>query len=285
MLLSLQLSGVPAVQMPLWHVSAPLHSVPSAHEVPFATTLLWHTPAVHTSVVQALPSLQSAAVPHGWQPRMGVCVQPLSGLHASVVQALPSSQSSGVPAVQVPLWQVSAPLHTVPSAHEVPLATGDVTQPRVGLHESFVQTFPSLQTSGVPAVQIPAWQVSAPLHTVPSAHDVPFATGVFRQPCTGSQLSFVHTLTSSQLRAVPAVHTPFTQVSFPLHTVASAQEVPFATAVFRQPRTGSQESVVQALLSLQLSAVPAVHVPAWHVSAPLHTVPSAHGLPFGTAEC
>jgi hypothetical protein len=44
-------------------------------------------------------------------------------------------------------------------------------------------------------------------------------------------------------------------------------------------------SVVQGLLSLQLSAVPLVQMPAWQVSAPLHTFPSLHDKPFVTAVC
>jgi hypothetical protein len=59
--------------------------------------------------------------------------------------------------------------------------------------------------------------------------------------------------------------------------------VPFSTGVLAQPLTALQLSVVQTLLSLQLRAVPAVHVPPWQVSSPLQTVLSAHDEPFGTA--
>src|SRR5262245_12207165 len=137
-----------------------------------------------------------------------------------------------------------------------------------------VQGLLSLQLSGVPAVQMPAWQVSVPLHTLPSLHDVPFATGVFRQPATGSQVSVVQGLLSLQLSGVPAVQVPAWHGSSPLHAFSSLQEVPFATTVCWQPATGSQVSVVHGLLSSQLSGVPAVQVPAWHVSSPLHTLPS-----------
>jgi hypothetical protein len=201
------------------------------------------------------------------------------------VQALPSSQLGGVPAVQVPAWQVSAPLQTVASAHEVPFATATCWQPRTGSQLSVVQTLPSLQFGGVPAVQLPLWQVSAPLQTVASAHDVPFATGGFWQPATGSQLSLVHGLPSVQLGAVPGVHVPDWQVSAPLQTLASAHDVPFVTLACWQPATGSQLSVVHGLPSLQLRAVPAVQMPAWQVSAPLQTVPSAHDVPFRSAVC
>jgi hypothetical protein len=53
--------------------------------------------------------------------------------------------------------------------------------------------------------------------------------------------------------------------------------------MWRQPRVGSHESVVHALLSLQFGLVPATHAPAWQVSFPLHTLPSAHDVPLATA--
>ena len=80
--------------------------------------------------------------------------------------------------MQMPLWQVSAPLQTLASLHDVPLSTGVLSQPKTGSHVSVVQGLPSLQLSVVPAVHTPLWQVSPPLHTLPSAHDEPFGTGV-----------------------------------------------------------------------------------------------------------
>jgi hypothetical protein len=80
-----------------------LQVLPSEHDEPFARTVLEHTPELQASVVQGLPSLQSPAEAHGWQPAIGVFTQPEPLLHESVVQALPSLQLSGVPAVQVPL--------------------------------------------------------------------------------------------------------------------------------------------------------------------------------------
>src|SRR3989442_1025728 len=98
-------------------------------------------------------------------------------------------------------------------------------------------------------------------------------------------MSAVQGLASLQLRAVPEVQTPAWQVSAPLHALPSLHEVPFASAVCRQPASGSQVSAVHGLASLQLSAVPARQRPAWHVSAPLHALPSLHEVPFATAAC
>jgi hypothetical protein len=69
---------------------------------------------------------------------------------------LPSSQLSGAPGVQTPLWQLSAPLQTLPSAHDVPFSTGVFVQPNAGSQESVVQTLESLQLMVVPGVQVPA---------------------------------------------------------------------------------------------------------------------------------
>jgi hypothetical protein len=68
-------------------------------------------------------------------------------------------------------------LHTVLSAHEEPLGSAGFWQPAIALHESLVQTLPSLQLRAVPEVQFPPWQVSAPLQTLPSLQAVPLRTG------------------------------------------------------------------------------------------------------------
>jgi hypothetical protein len=119
---SLQLRAVPAVQLPLWHVSAPLQTLPSVHDVPLVTL---------------------------------VAVHPVAGLQPSVVQGLLSLHVSGVPAVQAPLWHVSGPLQRLPSGHAVPLVTLAWVQPVLGLQPSVVQAFESLQLRGVPAAQVP----------------------------------------------------------------------------------------------------------------------------------
>jgi hypothetical protein len=206
--------------------------------------------------LQALPSLH--AVPFV----TAVEVQPVSGLHESVVHGFESLHVSAVPAVQVPLWQVSAPLHRLPSVQDVPFATDVFTQPVVVLHESVVHGFESLQEIGVPAVQLPAWQVSAPLHRLPSRQGVPFGAGAVVQPVAGEQPSVVHGFESLQTSGVPAVQVPFWQVSGPLHRLPSVHDTPLATGAAVQPVAGLQVSVVHTLLSLHTMAVPAAHTPA-----------------------
>jgi hypothetical protein len=200
-------------------------------------------------------------------------------LHESVVHASLSLQLRGVPAVQVPLWQVSPPLQTLPSEHEVPFVTFVFTQPVDGLHESVVQTFESLQLSGVPLVQVPLWQVSAPLQTLPSLHDAPLTTGVCTQPVLGLHVSMVQTLESLQLSGVPAVQVPLWQVSLPLHTVLSAHAVPLGTAVNTHVPAG-QVSVVHALLSLQSAGT--VQVPCAWATLPAKPLAAARQAPRAT---
>jgi hypothetical protein len=259
---SLQTSGVPAVHTPAWQLSEPLQVLPSGHAVPLGTTELLQTPDEQVSAVHGFASLQSAFTLHEVQPEMGVCAQPLTVLQLSAVHALPSLQLRAVPAVQVPPWQVSAPLQMFVSAHDVPFRTAVAVQPKTGLHPSVVHTFPSLQLSGVPAVQAPLWQLSAPLHTLPSRQGVPFRTAVFVQPVAGLQASVVHTFESLQLGGVPAAHPPFWQVSAPLHALPSLQAVPFETFACWQPKVALHVSVVQGFASSQLRAVPAAQVPA-----------------------
>jgi hypothetical protein len=143
------------VHTPAWQVSAPLQAFPSEHELPLARTEFWQLPLTQVSAVHGLRSLQSALTVQLWQPGIGVFWHPVTALQVSVVQALPSLQLGAVPGVQMPTWQVSRPLQTVPSLQDVPSATVVFWQPLTALQVSVVQTLPSLQLGGVPAVQTP----------------------------------------------------------------------------------------------------------------------------------
>jgi len=238
-LASSQLGGVPAWQTPAWQVSAPLQALPSEHEVPVCGACWQPSCVSQLSVVHELLSLQSAAVVQGTQPLMGVPVQlpfwqwsafvqmlpssqvvpfvagaceqvPVPVLQVSTVQGLRSLQLMGVPPAQAPAWQVSLPLQRFPSGHGVPSATATCEhEPPGAIQESVVQGLLSSQLGGVPAVQRPPWQVSAPLQALPSEHDVPFVTAVCVQPPVWvSHESAVHGLPSSQLMGVPAAQLP-----------------------------------------------------------------------------
>src|SRR5262245_23287943 len=126
-----------------------------------------------------------------------------------------------------------------------------VTQPALGS-----QVRP-LHARGVPGVQVPLWQVSRPLQTVPSSQDDPSTLAVYLQPVLGSQLSVVHGLPSEHWSGSPPAQNPFRQVSRPLQTLASAHDVPLG------------------------SGVPGLHFWFRQLSMPLQMLPSSQAVPVG----
>jgi hypothetical protein len=69
---------------------------------------------------------------------------------------------------------------------------------------------PSLQTSGVPATQTPSTlQASAPLHTLPSEHDVPAGAMLHRPGVPADRVGGLHVRQVPQLAL--SQHTPSTQ--------------------------------------------------------------------------
>lgn len=98
---------------------------------------------------------------------------------------------------------------------------------------SVVQALPSSRDGGAPALHTPeALQVSAPLQKFPSAQVTPAATGSWRTPVAGLQLSVVHGLPSSTVGGVPAAQdADALQVSEPLQRFPSEQAVPGVTGV------------------------------------------------------
>ena len=91
-LLSVHESGVPAAQEPLLHVSAPLQTFVSAHDVPFGA---------------------------------GGKTQPVVGLQLLVVQGLLSVHVAGEPGVQLPMpLQLSPTVQALLSEHALPSVVG-----------------------------------------------------------------------------------------------------------------------------------------------------------------
>ena len=99
-LLSLQLTAVPAEQTPLWHVSAPLQRSASAQLVPLALLVTGQIPVAGSQA-------------------------------PTVVQAVAAGHVTAVPAEQTPLWQVSAPLQALPSVQLVPFAAAVCVQGQI----------------------------------------------------------------------------------------------------------------------------------------------------------
>lgn len=98
-----------------------------------------------------------------------------------------------------------------------------------------MQTLPSLQSSGVPAPQSPAWQVSWPSQRSASAHETPFCTA-----------GYAH---------VPALHVSDVQGLLSLQTPQLAPFLPQAPAVLPATQAVPFQHPVQ-------------HTPPWHLPVP-----------------
>src|SRR5262249_9029097 len=159
-----------------------------------------------------------------------------------------------------------------------------VTQPALGS-----QVRP-LHVRGVPAVQVPPWQVSSPLQTVSSSQDDPSTFAVNLQPLLGSQLSVVHGLPSEHWSGLPLVQNPCRHVSSPLQAWASAQHEPSGGGVPGLHFWFRQLSIPwQMLPSSQAVPVgggaPGAHTPLWQVSCPLHGSWSPQFVPLTRGTC
>ena len=219
-------------------------------------------PPAHVSdVVQAFPSLQDAV--------LFVLTQPVDVLHESFVHTLPSLQLGAGPPTQIPPLHVSTVVQAFPSLHDAVLFA--LTQPVDVLHESFVQTLPSLQLGAGPPTQVPPAHVSAVVQAFPSLHDA--VLFVLTQPVDVLHESFVQTLPSLQLGAGPPTQMP------PLHVSAVVQAFPSlhdaVLFALTQPVDVLHESFVQTLPSLQLGAGPPTQMPPLHASARRAGVPVA----------
>src|SRR5439155_1620026 len=195
----------------------------------------------------------------------------VAGLHESSVQTLLSLQFSGGPPRHAPPAHVSAVVHASPSSHGEVLFVW--THPVAGLHESSVQTLPSLQFGGAPPRQVPPAHVSAVVHASPSSHGV--VLSVCTRPVAGLHASSVQTLPSLQLGGGPPRHAPPAHVSAVVHAFPSSQgEVLF---VWTQPVAGLHGSSVRTLWSLRFGGAPPRHAPLAQVSAVVHAFPSSQG--------
>jgi hypothetical protein len=187
------------------------------------------------------------------------------------VQGLLSLHDFGAPLVHWPPAHTSPTEQPFPSSHGPPLLLN--VQPVAGLQASVVQTFPSLQVMGWPALQLPPAQTSFAVHALPSLQ----GRVLFKkeQPLAGTQVSVVQGLLSLQTTAAPGRHAPARQASPVVQAFPSLQG--FLLGVWRHPSLGSQASFVQALLSLQFSGAPALQLPPWHASPEVQELLSLQG--------
>ena len=110
---------------------------------------------------------------HG--PLNGVWTQPVLELHVSEVHSSPSSQSSAAP-VHVPEVHSSFTVHASSSLHGVASGSFGFMQEEAPSQVSWVQGLPSVQSSPIVTVHVPAMQALALEHGFPSSHGVPSET-------------------------------------------------------------------------------------------------------------
>jgi hypothetical protein len=172
----------------------------------------------------------------------------------------------------VPPPQVSPVVQALPSSQALVLFVK--TQPVAGLHVSVVQTLASSQTTGAPALQVPPPQVSPVVQAFPSSQAI--VLFVKTQPVTGSQLSVVQTLASSQTTAAPALQVPLPQLSPVVQALPSSH----ASVLFvnTHPVAGLQLSVVQTLPSSQITPAPDRQMPPPQVSPDVQALPSSQAF-------
>lgn len=173
-------------------------------------------------LVSQMPTLQSMPPPHGTrlvgtQPEIALCTQPPTQL--SAVQSSPSSQLMGLPPLQVLFAQIPAPVQASPSSQ---LALFAVWMQPPEPHESSVH--------GLLSVQF-------------------LMSGTCVQPLTGSQLSMVQAIPSSQPTSLPPVQVPLPQVS-PLVQALPSSQLPVLGTLLQIPAL--HPSFVQEFLSSQL---------------------------------
>ena len=123
-----------------------------------------------------------------------------------------------------------------------------------------------MQTTGVPPVQVPAWQLSDCVHESPSLHEVPSgAAGLEQRPVEGSHVpaTWQASVAVHETGFVP-VQVPAWQLSVCVHGLPSLHVVPSgAVGLVQSPVEGSQVPATwQASLAVQVTGVEPVHVPA-----------------------
>jgi len=232
-----------------------------------AVPLPTQPPPAQVSVnVQTLPSLHAAPFCGAGSFKHA----PLDGLQVSDVQAFPSSQFVVAVATQLPSPQWSPVVHALPSLQTVTDAAAACTQPLIPLHESSLHTLLSSQLRLPLPTQLPFWQVSVVVQTLPSLQGAVVAVNT--QPLAALQLSVVQGLLSVQVCCGPGMQLPPMQPSPALQALRSVQVASLARCT--QPVVALHESSVQGLPSWQFWGVPGWHTPSTQVSLVVQASPS-----------
>src|SRR5262249_7592688 len=141
------------------------------------------------------------------------------------------------------------------------------------------------QTTGAPAVQVPAWQTSFAVQRLPSSHGVPSGFGATTHaPVDGSQTpAWWQASAAGQVTGAPEVHGPAMHASPCVRRLRPSHGVPSGLgATAHAPVVGSQTPAWwQASAAGQVTGAPAVQEPAMQASPCVQRSPSSHGVPSG----
>jgi hypothetical protein len=180
-LLAVHTTGLPPVQAPDWQVSVRVQALPSLQAVPFALLGFEHRP------------VEGSHVPTVWHWSLAV--------HAT-----------GLLPAHVPFWQVSVRVQALPSLHAVPLAWIGLLHAPVAVSHIPTSWHWSLaaHTTGLPPVQVPAWQVSVCVQAFPSLQAVPSPfVGLLHAPVAVSQIpASWHWSPAEHTTGLPPTQTP-----------------------------------------------------------------------------
>jgi len=123
------------------------------------------------------------------------------------------------------------------------------------------------------------------VHAFPSLHVVPFgAAGFAHAPVDGLHVPAVwHESDAEHVTGFDPTHAPAVHASVCVQALPSLHVVPSAATGFEHtPVDGLHVPATwQASDAVHFTLVPAVHVPALHVSFESHLLPSLHEVPSG----
>lgn len=189
----------------------------------------------------------------------------------------PPQNSSFLPQVRhEPFTQPPVPLHTVPSG-----ALATPQRPVVLLHpaETLQTSVTGGQVTGLPPVQIPAWQVSPVVQPLPSEQAAPFdLTGFEQSPVDGEQVPALwHWSSALHVTGFVPTQEPLWQTWSPKHLLPSPLQDSPSRAASQVP-----VAALQTVHSPQLTGVPATQLPSpSQISSPLQALLSLQAVPAG----
>jgi hypothetical protein len=239
--------------------------------------LVW--PLVQQTPLEQVSPLGQATAVSAEQPPVVVSQVPATW-HWSEAE-----QTTGLPPVQTPAWQVSVWVQASPSSQVVPLTAIGLEQAPVAWLQvpATWHWSDAVQTTGLPPVQTPAWQVSVWVQASPSSQGVPsFLAGLEQTPVSGSQSPAVwHWSGAGQITGLLPVQTPLWHVSVWVQALPSPQAEPSVLAgLVHLPVSVSQTPATWHWSeAVQMTGSPPVHVPAWQVSVCVQALPSLQVVP------